>query len=802
MALDVNKVAVAQFAKNNSIRFFDAKGELIEERNDASLADWNVFQTKTGADKFIQFGELNLLLNKKLVGSLYRTTENVLKIESTKGDTIHSEAMPKAVIDDNLEALAKNNSSILDVPGWARVFLMDGVSEIGQNKDGKLVFHHRGDGTYTSIKLSEADADTVIKHWKEYHYGPGTSAAPPEASSALAKFGHDLVQQAREGKIDPVSGRDAEIGRVAHILTMRTKNNPMLIGEPGVGKTAIVEGLAQKIASGDVPASLKNKKVISLDMGLLVAGTKFRGEFEERLKSVISEAKSDPNVILFIDETHTVVGAGGAEGSLDASNLLKPALARGELHCIGATTIDEYRKYFESDAALERRFNGFTVDELNRDQSYAALLKVVKEKTEPHHGVTIAPEVLDAALDYSERLTKRTSLIDKALTVVDEAAAGVATTKKDGETPPAVTIDNIRRVVARTEGVPDSSIGRSGSQILHDLRQSLDKAVTGQEDAKKTLLDAVRRAQAGLRDPKKPLANILLVGSADVVEAVSAAMARALDKNLVPISMTNYMDEHSGSGLIGTKSGYVGYEEGGELTEAVRRRPHSLVLLDSINYAHPRVLNILSPIFNTGTLKDGLGRTARFHQSYVVASIATDEEKREFIGFHSGTSTRDNGKPNLRDLSRDSGLRSSIFKKFTVVAFSPLAKNDLARNIDELVANREERLGRQNRVEFKIDLSDAAKEYIVGLGKGAPMQKDDLDALLAQEIDNIVADEIISGKLTAGGTAHIDWEKDAENADNKNGRLMFWYNDEERPNGLQIPDAAAAEIRPATMTIN
>jgi ATP-dependent Clp protease ATP-binding subunit ClpC len=802
MALDLNKVAVAQYSKDNSLRFFDAKGELIEEHKNAEPAEWFSIQAETETGKFVRFGEYNLLLSTKLVGSLYRTTDNVLKVESTKGDTIHSEPMPQSVIDEALDGIARNNPLFMRVPGWARLFNLQGVSELGEKHDGKLVFHHRGGGTYDSFKLNDADKSAVLKRWKEYREGPSTSAPPVQETSALAKFGHDLVQQARNGRIDPVSGRDSEIGRVAHILTMRTKNNPMLIGEPGVGKTAIVEGLAQKIASGDVPAALKNKRVISLDMGLLVAGTKYRGEFEERLKAVIKEAKDDPNVILFIDETHTVVGAGGAEGSLDAANLLKPALARGELHCIGATTVDEYRKYFESDAALERRFNGFTVDELDRNQSYNALLKVVKEKTEPHHGVTIAPEVLNAALDYSERLTKRTSLIDKALTVVDEAAAGVATTKKEGAPPLPVTIDNIRRVVARTEGVPESSIGRSGSQILHDLKLSLDKAITGQEDAKKALVDAVRRAQAGLRDPKKPLANILLVGSADVVEAISAAMAQALDKNLVPISMTNYMDEHSGSGLIGTKSGYVGYEEGGELTEAVRRRPHSLVLLDSINYAHPRVLNILSPVFNSGALKDGLGRTARFHQSYIVASIATDDEKKEFIGFNSGNSSRDTGKPNLRELSRDSGLRSSIFKKFTVVAFSPLANRDLAHNIDELIASREERLARQNRIGVKIELTDDAKKYIIGLGKGAPMQKDDLDGLLTEQIDNTVANEIVSGKLRAGGVAHIDWEKDPSNSNDKDGHLVFWYNDEERPSDLQAPNAAASELRPATMTIN
>jgi ATP-dependent Clp protease ATP-binding subunit ClpA len=305
-----------------------------------------------------------------------------------------------------------------------------------------------------------------------------------------------------------------------------------------------------------------------------------------------------------------------------------------------------------------------------------------------------------------------------------------------------------------------------------------------------------------LRDPKKPLANILLVGTADVVEAVSAAMADALDKNLVPIRMTNYMDEHSGSGLIGTKSGYVGYEEGGELTEAVRRRPHSLVLLDSINYAHPKVLNILSPIFNTGALKDGLGRTARFHQSYIVATVANDDEKREMIGFHTGTASRDTGKPNLRELSRDSGLRSSIFKKFTVVAFSPLASGDLARNIDELIAEREQRLARQNRVDVKIEMTDAAKKYIVGLGKGTPMQKDDLDGFLTEQIDNIVADEILDGRLSHGGFVHIDWEQDPAKPDDKNGHLVFRYDAEEQLAGAQIKNGAASGPVAATMTIN
>ena len=800
MTVDLSKVAVAFRTKDNFIKFLDEKGTVLEQRKSASDEEWNEIQASTASGKFIEFSGFTLILNTQLVGYIYGTNDNVLKIESTKGDTILAENMQQSVVDRTLDVMAQNNPAFMKIPGSARLINLQGVAEIGENDEGKLVFRHRAAGPYDSpLQFDDSAKNSILKRWKEYREGSAISAdtAAPE-TSALARFGRDMVQQARDGKIDPVTGRDSEIERVAHILTMRTKNNPMLIGEPGVGKTAIVEGLSQKIADGDVPPALKNKRVISIDMGLMVAGTKFRGEFEERLKAVINEAKSDPNVILFIDETHTIVGAGSAEGSLDASNLLKPALARGELHCIGATTLDEYRKHFEGDAALDRRFNGFVVDELNRDQSYEALLKVVREKTQPHHGVTITPDVLDAVLDFSERITKRTSLIDKALTVVDEASANVAATKVEGAPPPAVTMDDIRRVVARTEGVPESAIGRNGRQILYDLRQSLDKAITGQEGAKKNLLDAVRRAQAGLRDPKKPLANILLVGSADVVEAVSTAMAQALDKTLVPINMTNYMDEHSGSGLVGAKSGYVGYEEGGELTEAVRRRPHSLVLLDSINYAHRSVLNILTPIFNSGALKDGLGRVAKFHQAYVLASVATDEEKNTVIGFHTGS--RDAGKPDLHDLSRNSGLRSSVFKKFAVVSFGPLANSDLGRNIDELVASREERLARQNRTGIKIDLSEAARNYLIGLGKGAPMQKDDLDNILMERIDNTVADEVISGKLSKGGIAHIDWEKDPGEQD---GHLVFWFNNEEKPDhGQQSRNSGVAAVVPSAMSIN
>ncbi|HEX3551170.1 MAG TPA: ATP-dependent Clp protease ATP-binding subunit, partial [Candidatus Elarobacter sp.] len=447
-------------------------------------------------------------------------------------------------------------------------------------------------------------------------------------ATTLAQYSRDLTEAARRNELDPVIGRDDEVERVISILARRSKNNPVLIGEPGVGKTAIVEGLAQRIARGTVPAALRDKRVLALSLGPLVAGTKYRGEFEGRVKKILDEVKrAGREVILFIDELHTLVGAGAAEGSLDLSSMIKPELARGELQCIGATTFDEYRKYVESDAALERRFQPVQVDEPTIEQT-VAILTGLRAKYAAHHGVTIEDAALEAAASLAARYIADRYLPDKAIDVVDEAAAGAA---MNGES--TVGVERVAAVVARWTGIPQGTITDAQRAGLLALESQLGERVVGKDAAVRSVSEAIRRARAGLKDPRKPVGGFLFVGPSGVGKTeLARALAHALfgtDDALIRLDLSEYTEAHTISRLLGAPPGYQGHDEPGQLTEPIRRRPYSVVLFDEIEKAHPDVSAILLQILDDGRVTDAKGRTIDFRHAILVLTSNLDRDELE-----------------------------------------------------------------------------------------------------------------------------------------------------------------------------
>ncbi|MBW1974012.1 MAG: ATP-dependent chaperone ClpB [Deltaproteobacteria bacterium] len=705
-----------------------------------------------------------------------------------------------------------------------------------------------------------------------------TSATPEQTYEALQKYGRDLVQEARSGKLDPVIGRDSEIRRVIRILSRKTKNNPVLIGEPGVGKTAIVEGLAHRIVRGDVPEGLKDKTIFALDMGALIAGAKYRGEFEERLKAVLQEIKeSEGRIILFIDEVHNIVGAGKAEGTMDAGNMLKPMLARGELHCIGATTLDEYRKYIEKDPALERRFQPVLVEEPSVEDTIS-ILRGLKERYEVHHGVKIHDSALVAAAVLSHRYITDRFLPDKAIDLVDEACAMIRTEidsmpaeldevmrrimqleieeaalkkEKDkasmerleilrkelaelrsqadamkaqweaeksaikevqalreeiekvhreieiaerqydlnkvaelrhGKLPELqarlqevekrlteiqggkkllreeVTEEEIAEIVSRWTGIPVSKLMEGEREKLLKLDEVLHRRVVGQDEAVRLVADAVLRARAGIKDPRRPIGSFIFLGPTGVGKTeLAKTLAEALfdtEENMIRIDMTEYMEKHAVSRLIGAPPGYVGYEEGGQLTEAVRRKPYSVILFDEIEKAHPDVFNILLQIMDDGRLTDSHGRTVDFKNTII---IMTSNIGSTYLleGVDSSGNIREDVRERVMAELRRHFRPEFLNRVDEVVLFKPLTLDEIKQIVDLMIQDIAKRLKERRIV---LELTEAAREHIARSGYDPVFGARPLRRYIQRNLETKIARELIAGEVPEGSTLKVDMQ--------------------------------------------
>ena len=627
----------------------------------------------------------------------------------------------------------------------------------------------------------------------------------------LEQYSRDLTEAAREDRLDPVVGRNAEVERVMQILCRRMKNNPCLVGEPGVGKTAVVEGLAQMIASGTVPEILADKRILSLDLSGMVAGSKYRGEFEERIKRVIAEVRAAGNVILFVDELHTLIGAGGAEGAMDASNILKPALSRGEVQMIGATTRTEYRKYIEKDAALERRFQPVYVEEPTREETIA-ILQGLRSKYEEHHGVTISDDALEAATDYAIRYINDRFLPDKAIDLIDEAAsrkklgifAGNKTAKKAEETrhnleealeaalaegdieaaqalkkdldktdkkiektkhnmrekeqeQMLVTEEDVTDVVSVWTKIPVSKITQTESQRLLKLEEILHKRVVGQNEAVETVAKAIRRGRVGLKDPKRPIGSFLFLGPTGVGKTeLSKALAEAMFGNenaIIRVDMSEYMEKHSVSKMIGSPPGYVGFEEGGQLSEQVRKNPYSVILFDEIEKAHPDVFNVLLQVLADGRITDSQGRTVDFKNTIIImtsnagAQRIVDPKKLGFSNVENAESEHKDMKNNVMEEIKRMFKPEFLNRIDDIIVFRALSKEDVKGIAALMLKELKNRLAKQ--MDITLTYGDTVKNFIFEKGYDKKYGARPLKRAIQNNIEDSLAEEILSGKIQA-----------------------------------------------------
>ena len=578
-----------------------------------------------------------------------------------------------------------------------------------------------------------------------------------QKASALDEFGYDITKAAREGKLDPLVGREDEIQRVIQILGRRRKNNPMLVGDPGVGKSAIVEGIAIKIINGDIPPVLANKRLISLDLGSIVAGTKYRGDFEKRLKSIINEVAASPDVILFIDEFHTIVGAGGASGSLDAANMLKPALARGEIQCIGATTMDEFSKIVEKDGALDRRFQKIVVEHTDI-QHTISILSRLKANYEKHHNVVYTDDAIEACVRMSERYITDRCLPDKAIDALDEAGSMVRLQqpKKTG----IVTAENVAEVISKMTGIPSGRVAEGESARLVKMREKISRRIIGQDEAIDKVVRAIQRNRAGIKDPGKPIGTFIFFGPTGVGKTqLAKSLAEYLfdsEDNMVRLDMSEYMEKFNVSRLIGAPPGYVGFEEGGQLSERVRRKPYCVVLLDEIEKAHPDVFNLLLQVMDEGRLTDSNGRTVSFRNTILImTSNVGSRELDEYgtgVGFNTaGRNIQSNRKSVLEKAVRKAFPPEFINRVDEQVFFNPLTKEDIAKIIDI------ELKGLKSRVQdagFDISVTAAAKRFVADAGYDPSYGARPLKRAVQKYIEDPVSEQIITDRMFGGNNGN------------------------------------------------
>mgnify|MGYP002741787488 FL=1 len=605
------------------------------------------------------------------------------------------------------------------------------------------------------------------------HDEPQKAQQPASGTPLLDKVGRDITELARQEKLDPVIGRSKEIARVMTILGRRTKNNPLIIGEPGVGKTALVEGLAQEIVAGSSAAYLRDSRIIELDIAALLAGTKYRGEFEERLKKVIDELKEHPEVLLFVDEIHALMGAGAAEGSVDAANILKPALARGEVKVIGATTNEEYRKHVKKDAAFARRFQPVLAQEPSSETA-RRIVRGVRPQYEAHHGVTISDDIADMAVDLAQRYIHDRALPDKAFDLLDEAAARVRLGRKSVRSnrksrPVALTEAALRNAITVMTGIPVERVQRQEAKKLLQLEQVLGRHIIGQDEAVKAVARVVRRSRSGVAPTNRPAGSFIFLGPTGVGKTeLARAVTREVfgdDKALLKIDMSEFAERHSAARLTGAPAGYVGYEDGGKLTEALRRRPHQVVLFDEIEKAHPDVFNILLQILEDGQLTDGQGNAASFAHAIIIltSNIGADLMQQESsLGFSAAAAGDDTAPVHARAAREVRGqlakvMRPELINRFDdIIVFKPLSFADVRAIFAVQLRELQQRLARQH---VSISVSSSARDIIVRQGYSKKYGARELRRTLQQELEHPVAEALLSGELQAGGVLKVGAEK-------------------------------------------
>ena len=672
-----------------------------------------------------------------------------------------------------------------------------------------------------------ATAEALAQALAQLRPDPITSPDPEGSFEALSKYGRDLTEVAREGKLDPVIGRDNEIRRVVQVLSRRTKNNPCLVGEPGVGKTAVVEGLAARIVAGDVPFTVQNKRVLTLDLSGMVAGSKYRGEFEERIKKVLKEVTEDGNIILFLDELHTIIGAGGAEGAIDASNIMKPSLARGEIQLIGATTIAEYRKYIEKDAALERRFQPVTVEEPTEEEA-VRILEGIKGKYEAHHHVTITPEAVEAAVRLSSRYINDRNLPDKAIDLIDEAAASARLhamdapdkakeisdkireldwemekairveafaqmaeikkkqdalvkkqerllkkrEKREEENTLSIGENEIAEVVAQWTKIPVQKLAEKESERLLKLEKTLHKRVIGQEEAVTAVAKAIRRGRVGLKDPHRPIGSFLFLGPTGVGKTeLSKALAEAMfgsEDAMIRVDMSEYMEGHTVSKMIGSPPGYVGFEEGGQLSEKVRRNPYSVVLFDEIEKAHPDVFNVLLQVLDDGHITDSKGRKVSFKNTVLImtsnagAQRIVDPKNLGFATEKSETKDYEKMKSNVMEEVKRSFKPEFINRIDDIIVCHQLNNENMKEIVNLLASNLYKRC--EDQLGIHLTITAALKEHLVSKYADNKMGARPLKRAIQSVVEDALAEEILQKKVVPG---------DKVSAGFKDGKVVF-----------------------------
>ena len=757
----------------------------------------------------------NITYNEDSQIPMLKQAEKVLRLaflESTKlkEPEIRTEHLVLAILMENENVAAK----LLDREGLT----YNKFFEILKKNHNDVSGQDEDSGEYNTrfeMGNEDDDEDYPYANPEEPQRGSGNKNSK---TPALENFGRDLTKAAEEGRLDPIVGRTKELERIAQILSRRKKNNPVLIGEPGVGKSAIAEGLAQRIVEGRVPRTLYHKRVISLDLASLVAGTKYRGQFEERMKAILNELEQNHDIIIFIDEIHTIVGAGSASGSLDASNMFKPALARGEIQCIGATTLDEYRQYIEKDGALERRFQKVLVEAATPEETYEILTNI-RDKYEDHHMVCYTDEAIKACINLTERYVSDRLLPDKAIDAMDEAGARVrianvrvpqdiidmeqriaevvkkkkevllqknyneAAALRDEErklnseldekrdafeneervSRVKVTENDVAEVVAMMTGVPVQRIAQNEGTRLLKMEDELQGAVVGQDAAIKKISKAIRRNRAGLKDPNKPIGTFIFLGPTGVGKTyLTKVLAKYLfdsEQSMIRIDMSEYMEKFAVSRLIGAPPGYVGYEEGGQLTEKVRRKPYSIILLDEIEKAHPDVFNVLLQVLDDGQLTDGLGRKVDFKNTIIImtSNIGSRQLKDFGTGVGFSTSAREAEKAELERDVIEKALKKSFAPEFLnriddIIYFNSLQREDIHKIIDIELKGLFKRI---RSMGFEIAIDEAAKDFLVKKGWDAQYGARPLKRAIQRYIEDDLAEEIIKADILAGDTIRV-----------------------------------------------